>query len=145
MLGSRSALDFPALKTLAVIAFIYLDCIYDFGSSSVTAFVRLRLNLLSRSGTDNDMAGAPLHSDGLRIDLAEWLRTHGNRLLRSASLLCGDRTEAEDRVQETFLQAVKSAHLFRGELNTISGTSPSLIVYFCFIVCWILYFEAASG
>lgn len=88
---------------------------YGFRSSILTAFVRLRLNLLRRSGTDSDMAGAPLHSDGLRIDLAEWLRTHGNRLLRSAYLLCGDRTEAEDLVQETFLQAVKSAHRFRGE------------------------------
>jgi RNA polymerase sigma-70 factor (ECF subfamily) len=88
---------------------------YGFRSSILTAFVRSGLNLLSLSGTDNDMAEAPLPSDGLRIDLAEWLRAHGNRLLRSAYLLCGDRTEAEDLVQETFLQAVKSAHLFRGE------------------------------
>ena len=61
------------------------------------------------------MAEAPLHSDGLRIDLEEWLRAHGNRLLRSAYLLCGDRTEAEDLVQETLLQALRSAHRFRGE------------------------------
>lgn len=30
-LGSRRALEFPALKTLAVIAFMYLQCIYRRG------------------------------------------------------------------------------------------------------------------
>ncbi len=61
------------------------------------------------------MAEVPLNTDALRLDLSAWLQAHGTRLLRSAYLLCGDRTEAEDLVQETFLQAVKSAHRFRGE------------------------------
>ena len=39
----------------------------------------------------------------------------GERLLRSAYLLCGHRSEAEDLVQETFLQAIKAAHRFRGQ------------------------------
>jgi RNA polymerase sigma-70 factor, ECF subfamily len=39
----------------------------------------------------------------------------GNRLLRSAFLLCGDETEAQDIVQETFLQAIRSIHRFRGQ------------------------------
>jgi RNA polymerase sigma-70 factor (ECF subfamily) len=54
-------------------------------------------------------SGAPL------VDLRAWLDTHGNRLLRSAYLLCGNETEAQDLVQETLLQAWKSAHRFRGD------------------------------
>src|SRR6267378_7680108 len=49
------------------------------------------------------------------LDLEELLSAHGDRLLRSAYLLCGDETEAQDLVQETFLQALKSRHRFRGE------------------------------
>lgn len=54
-------------------------------------------------------SGAPL------VDLQAWLDAHGNRLLRSAYLLCGNETEAQDLVQDTLLQAVKSAHRFRGD------------------------------
>ena len=39
---------------------------------------------------------------------------YGNRLLRSAFLLCGNKTDAEDIVQDTFLEAIRNAHLFRG-------------------------------
>jgi RNA polymerase sigma-70 factor (ECF subfamily) len=49
------------------------------------------------------------------LDLQTWIDSHGNRLLRSACLLCGDETEAQDLVQETFVQALKSAHRFRGD------------------------------
>jgi RNA polymerase sigma-70 factor (ECF subfamily) len=38
----------------------------------------------------------------------------GNRLLRGAFLLCGNETEAEDLVQETFLQAMRSVQRFQG-------------------------------
>ncbi|MGA2175804.1 MAG: RNA polymerase sigma factor [Verrucomicrobiota bacterium] len=44
----------------------------------------------------------------------ELVDSYGQRLLRSAFLLCGNETEAQDLVQETFLQAWKSAHRFRG-------------------------------
>jgi RNA polymerase sigma-70 factor (ECF subfamily) len=44
----------------------------------------------------------------------ELVDSHGNRLLRSAFLLCGNETDAQDLVQETFLQARKSAGRFRG-------------------------------
>jgi RNA polymerase sigma-70 factor (ECF subfamily) len=40
--------------------------------------------------------------------------SQGDRLFRSACLLCGDQAEAQDLVQETLLQAVRSAHRFRG-------------------------------
>jgi len=48
------------------------------------------------------------------VDLQEVIEANGDRLVRSAYLLCGDETEAQDLVQETFLQALKSAHKFRG-------------------------------
>lgn len=51
---------------------------------------------------------------GSCLDLQQALALYGDRLLRSAYLLCGNETEAQDLVQETFLQALKSAHRFRG-------------------------------
>jgi RNA polymerase sigma factor (sigma-70 family) len=44
----------------------------------------------------------------------ELVASYGNRLLRSAFVLCGDETEAEDLVQDTFLQAMRSIHRFQG-------------------------------
>jgi RNA polymerase sigma-70 factor (ECF subfamily) len=49
------------------------------------------------------------------LDLQELIDSHGDRLLRSACLLCGNETEAQDLVQETYVQALKSAHRFRGD------------------------------
>lgn len=40
---------------------------------------------------------------------------HGNRLLRSAILLCGNESTAQDLVQDTFVEALRSAHRFRGQ------------------------------
>ena len=44
----------------------------------------------------------------------ELVAAYGDRLLRSACLLCGDPNEAQDLVQETFLQAFRSAGRFEG-------------------------------
>ena len=49
-----------------------------------------------------------------RLDLQALIDLHGDRLVRSAWLLCGDETEAQDLAQETLLQAARSAHRFRG-------------------------------
>jgi RNA polymerase sigma-70 factor (ECF subfamily) len=49
------------------------------------------------------------------FDVQEFIDAHGDRLLRSACLLCGDETEAQDLVQETLIQAIKSWRGFRGE------------------------------
>jgi len=46
--------------------------------------------------------------------VGELVAAYGDRLFRSACLLCGDEAEAPDLVQETFLQAVRSAHRFGG-------------------------------
>jgi RNA polymerase sigma-70 factor (ECF subfamily) len=44
----------------------------------------------------------------------ELLDAYGDRLLRSAFLLCGNEAEAQDLVQETLLQAFRSIHRFQG-------------------------------
>jgi len=49
------------------------------------------------------------------FDVEEFIDDYGDRLLRSAYLLCGDETEAQDLVQETLIQAIKSWQGFRGE------------------------------
>lgn len=58
----------------------------------------------------------PHGDDRLPIDkLRAWLDVYGERLLRSAFLLSGDQMEAEDLVQDTFLEAFKSRRQFRGD------------------------------
>lgn len=49
------------------------------------------------------------------LEVQEFIDSHGDRLLRSAFLLCGNETEAQDLVQETLIQAIKSRKGFRGE------------------------------
>ena len=49
------------------------------------------------------------------FDVQEFIDAHGDRLLRSAYLLCGDETEAQDLVQDTLIQAIKCWREFRGE------------------------------
>jgi len=43
------------------------------------------------------------------------IESHGDRLLRSAVLLCGDESAAQDLVQDAFVQAFRSVHRFRGQ------------------------------
>lgn len=43
------------------------------------------------------------------------IETHGTRLLRSATLLCGNESAAQDLVQDTFVEALRSIHRFRGQ------------------------------
>lgn len=58
---------------------------------------------------------APIPNPFAPLDLESLIASHGERLLRSACLLTGDETEAQDLIQETFVQALKSAHRFRGD------------------------------
>jgi len=44
----------------------------------------------------------------------ELLARYGDRLLRSAFLLCGNEAEAQDLVQDTFLEALRAGPRFRG-------------------------------
>ncbi len=45
----------------------------------------------------------------------ELVRLYGNRLLRSAFLLCGNEADAQDLVQDTLIVAVRSVRRFRGQ------------------------------
>ena len=52
---------------------------------------------------------------GFPHERAADLQSHRDRLLHSALLMCGNKSEAEDLVQETFLKALKLARRFRGD------------------------------
>src|SRR5439155_3268264 len=43
----------------------------------------------------------------------ELVNAYGDRLLSSAFVLCGNETDAQDLVQDTFLQAIRSVHRFQ--------------------------------
>ena len=60
-----------------------------------------------------DLVGALKNGDSAALE--SLVETHGTRLLRSAMLLCGNETHAQDLVQETFVQAVRSIRRFRGQ------------------------------
>lgn len=51
---------------------------------------------------------------GDREAFGELCRRHGHRLLRQATLLCGDPTLAEDLAQDTFFEAWKSLRRYHG-------------------------------
>src|SRR5436309_3470160 len=59
--------------------------------------------------------------------IQELVDLYGDRLLRSASLLCGNETEAQDIVQDTFVEAIRSAHRFRGH-STIHTWLRAILV-----------------
>jgi|SRR3954467_1457784 RNA polymerase sigma factor (sigma-70 family) len=59
---------------------------------------------------------APLKAYDL-ASLEALIETHGTRLLRSATLLCGNETNAQDLVQDTFVEAYRSLHRFRGQAS----------------------------
>ncbi len=56
---------------------------------------------------------APRENDAAGV--RELLSAHGDRLLRSAFLLCGREADAQDLVQETFLQALRAERRFRNQ------------------------------
>lgn len=49
--------------------------------------------------------------------IEELIETHGDRLLRSATLLCGNEATAQDLVQDTLVEALRSVHRFRGHAS----------------------------
>ncbi len=57
----------------------------------------------------------------------ELVASCGDRLYRSACLLSGDQTEAQDLVQETFIQAVRSAHRFQGKSSVYTWLHSILL------------------
>lgn len=68
-------------------------------------------NVVFFPASRHDLVAEPLQIEQLgRVEL----QTHRNRLLRSALAMCRNRAEAEDLVQETFLNALQSSR-FRGD------------------------------
>jgi RNA polymerase sigma-70 factor, ECF subfamily len=53
--------------------------------------------------------------------------TYGNRLLRSAFSRSGNETEAQDLVQDTFLQAIRSIHRFQGRSSVYTWLHAILL------------------
>jgi RNA polymerase sigma-70 factor (ECF subfamily) len=64
------------------------------------------------------------------LDAQGLIRPYSDRLLRSAILLCGDESVAQDLVQETFLQALESAERFRGD-STVHTWLHGILVNLC--------------
>jgi RNA polymerase sigma-70 factor (ECF subfamily) len=57
----------------------------------------------------------------------ELVETCGQRLLRSAFLLCGNETEAQDLVQDTFVQAFQSIGRFGGRSSVYTWLHAILL------------------
>ena len=55
------------------------------------------------------------------------IATHGTRLLRSATLLCGNESNAQDLVQDTFVEALRSLHRFQGRSSFYTWLHSILI------------------
>ncbi|MBU0714987.1 MAG: hypothetical protein KJ964_06490 [Verrucomicrobia bacterium] len=62
---------------------------------------------------DSDISAALKQGNASAID--EIIRVYGDRLFRSACLLCGNPTDAQDLVQDTLVQVMQSIKRFRGE------------------------------
>jgi DNA-directed RNA polymerase specialized sigma24 family protein len=73
------------------------------------------VNFFQLSGTnDVDIEQPALKIRGEDLAAApELLVRHGDRLLRFAFLLCGSEATAQDFVQGSFLQALRSARRFK--------------------------------
>jgi len=57
----------------------------------------------------------------------ELVNGYGERLLRSALWLCGNETDAQDLVQDTFLQAIRSVHRFQGRSSVYTWLHAILL------------------
>ncbi len=69
---------------------------------------------MAQKGVDPDESLVAALKAGDSASLDALMESYGTRLLRSATLLCGNETEAQDLVQDTFVEAVRSVHRFRG-------------------------------
>jgi RNA polymerase sigma factor (sigma-70 family) len=87
------------------------------------------VNLFQLSGTnDVDITQLVLRIRGEDLAAApDLLVRHGDRLLRFAFLLCGSEAAAQDLVQETFLQALRSARRFRGQSSVYTWLQGILV------------------
>ena len=59
--------------------------------------------------------------------IEELVHAYGERLIHSAILLCGNETDAQDLVQDTFVQAIGSVHRFRGQSSLYTWLQAILL------------------
>jgi RNA polymerase sigma-70 factor, ECF subfamily len=76
-------------------------------------------------GEEESMVAALKCRDPAAIDAL--IETHGTRLLRSATLLCGNETSAQDLVQDTFVEAFRSIHRYRGQASLYTWLHSILV------------------
>ena len=60
--------------------------------------------------------------------IATVVEKHGERLLRSATLLCGDQSYAQDLVQDVFVEALSSVKRFRGQASLYTWLHSILLI-----------------
>jgi RNA polymerase sigma-70 factor (ECF subfamily) len=78
----------------------------------------------------------------------ELVGAYGDRLLRSAFTLCGNETEAQDLVQDTFIQAMRSAGRFQGRSTVytwLHGILLNLTRHYHRNRKWIVYDDRPAG
>lgn len=92
-------------------------------SNSYTALVRsppATLRTVKQAPTTRSCEG-PRAMEPAATAIPQLVELHGPRLYSLASRLCGNVSDAEDMVQEVFLQAHRKWHTFKGDANP--GTS----------------------
>jgi RNA polymerase sigma-70 factor (ECF subfamily) len=72
-----------------------------------------------------ELVAALKHRDPMALEAL--VETHGTRLLRSATLLCGDETFAQDLVQQSIVEALRSVHRFRGQSSLYTWLHAILV------------------
>lgn len=68
-------------------------------------------------GMDQEQRLVAALKSGDPASIEALIEMHGIRLLRSATLICGNETNAQDLVRDTFVQAFRSAHRFRSQAS----------------------------
>lgn len=89
-------------------------------SSSYTALVRSPSATLRTANQDRATTlscGGPRATEPAATVIPQLVELHGARLYSLASRLCGNASDAEDMVQEVFLQAFRKWHTFKGDAN----------------------------
>lgn len=72
---------------------------------------------IAASSCSTAEAAAPVAGSPAATAIPQLVEFHGPRLYSLASRLCGNAADAEDMVQEVFLQAHRKWHTFKGDAN----------------------------
>lgn len=89
-------------------------------SNSYTALVRSpfpKLRTAKQAPVTTLSCAGPRAMEPAATAIPQLVELHGPRLYSLASRLCGNASDAEDMVQEVFLQAHRKWHTFKGDAN----------------------------